>query len=218
MARWRLAKRALAIQLSVALVSGGLVAADPGHHSRGKYEGEAVFRGLFFGSGPVAEAFPELWRNPRRAALHSLRSHPEHAAALASVETTIVGRINKDSPDFWSRFGADMQSGNHLRIDASLKDAVRLIADAVEAEYGADALAGQAQVADPGQSCVAIVIVLTVVSVLVVLAVATTAVAIHAVAAEVDVIAQEMASPNARLQNEMWVHRIAMRLGPSPAK
>lgn len=204
--------RATAVQMCVATLVSCCVYAGPNGGTSREFSGESIFRGLFFGSGPVAGMFPELWRDARRRTLQTLRERPDHVAALEAVERVVLQHITSHDAGFMDDFGAAMRSGDHLRIDAALKGASSAILRALEAEYGEDAVVKPGESIDPGQTCVAVTIFITVVSVIAVLAVATTAVAIHAVAAEVDVIAQELATPKAKLEYEIWVDRIATRL------
>ncbi len=202
-----------ALHVSLALTLSCLTSVAPAQSLRvGRFTGEDIFRGLFFGSGPVAEVFPELWRDSRSRVLQTLRERPDHVAALDSVEQVVMRGIDREDSEFMKRFGAEISSGDHVRVDAALKGAAAAILRVLEAEYGEEAIARPGQAVDPGQTCVAVTVFITVVSVVAVLAVVTTAVAIHTVAAEVDVIQQEVAMPKARIAYEMWVDRIATRL------
>lgn len=131
----RAIRRRLAVTVLVAMVF--VLAAGQGTHASttnlrsenpaAGLDGETIFRGIFFGKGPVAELFPELWS-------HSPRLEPDEAAKLAELENRIVERMKSLDPSFFDRFRKAMTSGNHLRIDDGLKEAARLFVKAVHRE------------------------------------------------------------------------------------
>jgi hypothetical protein len=124
------------------------------------FSGVDVFRGVFFGDGPVRSRLPELWNNPlffRGTTLTQAQVAAElrtDQTALASAgeselaaivgetatflennpgldptptvgvdstfQTDIISQINILDPTFFSRFAAEMQSVDHLRVRASL--------------------------------------------------------------------------------------------------
>lgn len=78
------------------------------------YTGEQVFRGVFMGEGAVADLFPEIWKNQKNN-----RTDP----AWVTLKEQVISEINTNDPNFMGRFGVEMQSGDHLRIDAILTEA-----------------------------------------------------------------------------------------------
>jgi SdpC family antimicrobial peptide len=114
------------------------------HH---RYDGETIFRGLYFGQGPVAELFPELWKQERYLATKKqLTSKDEQR--LTEVQNKIVARLRDQDKGFFDRFGKTMQSGDHLAIQKSLEETGKLLYAATRAETGRDAFAPIQSIAD----------------------------------------------------------------------
>jgi SdpC family antimicrobial peptide len=135
------------------------------------FDGETVFRGIFFGTGPVAGMLPELWgtsfathrsnmasvkldsaRLARRSeeemkqigvsekAAARLTALIEQAATGAGnegaapstdwssqLQTAFMDSIREAEPSFFSRFGADLQSGDVVRVDGAMREGARLL-------------------------------------------------------------------------------------------
>lgn len=105
-----------------------------------RYDGETVFRGLYFGEGPVAEMFPELWKQERYVATKKqLTSDDEHK--LAELQNKLIARIREQDKSFFDHFGETMQSGDHLAIQKLMEQTGKLIYAATRAEIGKDPLA-----------------------------------------------------------------------------
>lgn len=85
----------------------------------GAVSGEEVFKGLFFGEGPVAARLPKGW-GPR--AVSTLP--PEEQAEHAQRRTQVIASLHEADPTFFERFGADIQSGDHLRIERALNESL----------------------------------------------------------------------------------------------
>jgi hypothetical protein len=143
-------------------------------------DGEAIFRGVYFGTGDAADRVPELWNDKTRAQLAQarrgketwkysrvetatqfdtiadklraagegelaarvaqaatiLRTMPDTAPSTerpteAVVNDAIVTQIRRTSPNFYTQFAADMQSGNQLRVQVALRAATRAVFDSV---------------------------------------------------------------------------------------
>lgn len=90
-----------------------------------KYDGETIFRGVFFGSGPVAGLISEAI-DPRMRALYL-----QNAAELNGMAEVAIARITSEDPLFFSRFAQDVQSGNRSRISRALSEAAEFIPDAM---------------------------------------------------------------------------------------
>ena len=102
-----------------------------------RYDGETIFRGLYFGQGPVAEMFPELWKQERYLETKKqLTSGDEHR--LTELQNKMVGRLRDLDKGFFDRFGETMQSGDHLAIQKSLEETGKLLYAATRAETGRD--------------------------------------------------------------------------------
>jgi hypothetical protein len=180
-------------------------------------DGEALFIGLFFGLGPVADLFPEIWKT----------FHPaQDTVRAALLAERVLVRIRLRDPGFFSRFEADLLSGDHLRIERSLDEASRLTLSALRPEFatgvlpivpaggheggveidrGGDTVGGTAGGTDGGDQ-----VLIVVDRVVVVVA--------YVVAAEVLVYDRTRfwhgeRSGASRLRREMWVDLVARRLG-----
>lgn len=81
-------------------------------------DGKELFRGIILGRGPVADALPELWNGSHTA----VPDTPEGAAA-AMLEQRLVSQIASADPRYFSRFAADVTSGDHARIERALAGA-----------------------------------------------------------------------------------------------
>ena len=117
------------------------------------YDGATLIAGLFFGAGPVAELFPEYYRNP------STPLSVEDRGVLAE-------RIATAHPEFLGEFAAAMQSGDHVLIAERLRHAWPVVSESARV-----ALAHRdtgPPLTDPDKNIVVPVNVLSVVNVLVV--------------------------------------------------
>jgi SdpC family antimicrobial peptide len=116
--------------------------------SRQPLSGEEVFRGLVFHEGPVAAQLPEVWRQvpPRQLT-------PEQQEARARRKDAVVADIRQADPTFFDRFGADIQSGDHLRIEQALDESAKLVKQAAQKLAPAAPTAGDRQ----GTCCVVLV-------------------------------------------------------------
>ena len=93
-----------------------------------RFDGETMFRGLFFGHGPVAKYFPEIWD---RADVRRAMAQADMSAAT-ELENRILAEVRSKDAAFLDRFATEMQSGDHLRVRAALDDAGRRLQQAAE--------------------------------------------------------------------------------------
>ena len=103
-----------ALLASAAGAAACTAGADAPTASPAAHDGEAVFRGLFYGEGPVAARLPELTRGaPRRL----------ETPQAARVREGVLARLRAQDPAFLDRFAAAVQSGSHLRVARALDEA-----------------------------------------------------------------------------------------------
>jgi hypothetical protein len=142
-------------------------------------DGESIFRGVFFGQGPVASLFPETWEGRRaaptgplvneamvsalsaqidrmtsegrpkaaiqrlttlRAQLQdgsfdaaALRASADYDAVLADAKfEQLVSAMKSADPTVFASFGAEVQSGDHVRVQAAFLRAQKSLRDAAE--------------------------------------------------------------------------------------
>lgn len=109
-------------------------------------EGEAVFRGLVFGEGRIADELPEIWANVDRNA------DPDKQALADQGKVKLIEALRAADATFFKRFGDAIQSGNHLRIDRALQESAALVKEVTSWQSAP-------KVADSTQTCVAITLV-----------------------------------------------------------
>jgi SdpC family antimicrobial peptide len=180
---------------TVAWASGGSTAA-PAASKRLAYDGETLFRGLFFRQGPVGQQLPDLAIAPMAP-----------TADGAAVLDTLVAQMRQSDPRFFSRFAKGVLSGNRLKILAAIKDAQTVFDNAVVAAYHATVVTNGKQIGYCVFGPVAVAVALVLV------AVGAGAVVVAAVAAAVVVWVWFWApasNPASRLAQEKWVNQIAL--------
>lgn len=124
MAQWyRFAHNNVLGAIAAGMLATSIVACsgDPSlettQEARTALSGEEVFRGIVFGEGYVAEQLPELWDN---VVLPELTSEEHVAQKIAKAQ--LVADIREADPTFFDRFGKEIQSGDHLRIQKMMDD------------------------------------------------------------------------------------------------
>lgn len=120
---WRIA-RLIALPLLMILGWQGAVAAAAATTSspRPAYSGQAIFEGVIFGLGPVADRFSDVWEKPdmTKAQLAQTR------VRIRRLEHTLTRR----DPGFFASFQAALQSGAPSLVERALARAQRGIDDA----------------------------------------------------------------------------------------
>ncbi|WP_246356685.1 sporulation delaying protein family toxin [Pyxidicoccus fallax] len=190
---------------------GGMGPDDSRQAARVAYDGETVFRGVLFGLGPVGSALPEIWEEPHAA---SVLRNPDRSAAAAALADKIVARIQQQDPSFFGRFGADIQSGDHLRVSSALKEAGDVTLAAAAAEQGTTVQALRDKKAAAIDVCVGEEVVVQAYVAAVVVAVAMAVVVVVALAPE-DGGSEAMKVSG--LERDVWVQLLVERLGPGDA-
>lgn len=140
--------RVIASTLSLSLLASvacATDATDDGVVQARAFDGATLFEGIVLGAGPVAALFPEI--TDFQTDELSDEEREELDAWLANAELTdedmpalfarydadpeakrqraeIIARIDADDPEFLDRFGAAMQSGDHVEILAGLDEAL----------------------------------------------------------------------------------------------
>jgi SdpC family antimicrobial peptide len=94
--------------------------------ARTALSGEEVFRGLVFREGAVAAVFTETGGSlpPRKLTLGQREARERESEQL-------MADIRKADPTFFDRFGSDLQSGDHLRIEQALRESAVLVKQAI---------------------------------------------------------------------------------------
>ena len=115
----------IGIHLNLALPMRVALAQTPG------YDGETIFRGLFFGVGPVADVLPELWQNP---------DVDQAREQLESAASRVIAQIRREDDTYFGRFQAELQSRDRLRISRALEAASQRVYQIVAPDMPIDAI------------------------------------------------------------------------------
>jgi SdpC family antimicrobial peptide len=181
---------------SVAWASGASVAPSRIAASPHRYDGEALFRGLFFRQGAVAQRFAGLSIAPKAPTGES-----------TAVLDNIIATMQQLDPQFFNRFATGIQSGNRLSIMSAITSAQNLFAKAVVTAYHAQPVTTGTQQG----YCLFGPIAVAVAAVLVLLLAGAGAVVVVAAAVYLYVYFWAPARDSAsRLAEEKWVNQIAL--------
>jgi SdpC family antimicrobial peptide len=161
-----------------------------------RYDGETLFRGLFFREGPVAQLYPNLSIAPQAP-----------TAQGEQVINAVIARMRTMDPTFFTRFAAGIQSGSRLKTLAAIQDAQTLFDKALVAQYHAQTVTANGQVG----YCFFGPIAVAIAGVLVLVLAGAGAVVVAAAAVYVYFwfYAPAMSSTE-RLAQEKWVNQIAL--------
>ena len=92
-----------------------------------KYDGETIFRGIVFGQGPVAKLFPEIWPE-------DLLEKVQKDDRVKTVADDIMKKMKNKDPNYFLEFEKAVYSGDHLKVDTSLKEGGKLLTEVIEEE------------------------------------------------------------------------------------
>lgn len=86
-----------------------------------RYDGSTILEGLFFGEGPAAALFPEIWSDTQvLAALgRSKWTAKQHKLYMDGIRQ-LENEVSAIDPGFFSAFATDMQSGNPVLVQQAL--------------------------------------------------------------------------------------------------
>jgi SdpC family antimicrobial peptide len=118
----------IVILLTLVFPSTYLVSAQSSSQS---YTGEEIFRGVLFGDGPVAVLFPEIWDDQK---------NNRNSSDWADLREQVISEIKVNDAGFMARFGTEMKSGDHIRINTILSEARTKLDSAQTASQDADSL------------------------------------------------------------------------------
>jgi SdpC family antimicrobial peptide len=86
-------------------------------------DGETLFRGLIFGEGEVAQAFPEIWGGKK---IDDPSWTAEQREAVVKTKALLISDMRTADPGFFDRYAAALQSGDRLRIERMLDESGKL--------------------------------------------------------------------------------------------
>ena len=99
------------------------------------YDGESMFRGLFFGQGEIGTLFPEIWHGTRFETI----AFSEKGEDLAlRMREDLVHLIHRADTSFFDRFGEAIGTGSHLKISDALDEAGKMLVAALSEQLGVD--------------------------------------------------------------------------------
>jgi SdpC family antimicrobial peptide len=98
--------------------------------------GRELYKGMFFGVGPAARHFDELWLHAQsQAGL----ARPELRQQQEQTAERLAARIEAEEPAFFERFARELRSRDHLTIDrliTATQKKTRAAAAALQKEEG----------------------------------------------------------------------------------
>ena len=117
---------AVSLIMVLAVLNMGLgFHAFAGSRAAKTYTGEEIFVGINFGQGEVAKLFPKIWKS-----FHA-NNNKDGLQAFDLLREKVVAEIKSSDPTFMERYGREMRSGDHLRIDEALKESSAKITSAM---------------------------------------------------------------------------------------
>lgn len=120
--------------------------------SKTEYDGEVLFRALFFGQGDLSTAlFPEVWRNENIEAKRG-----PHDPEVIAFREDVVEWVASNHSAFFAKFGRELQSGDHVRVDATLNAAGGMLEKAIYAVGDEEVLAAtkEGHISPMDQTCI----------------------------------------------------------------
>ena len=92
------------------------------------YTGEEIFSGVFFGQGEVAKLFPEMWEQ-YQATINN------NSQEFEQIKNNVIAEIKEKDSDFFTNFGTEMRSGDHLRVQTALQGGAQEIRQLKNSEF-----------------------------------------------------------------------------------
>jgi SdpC family antimicrobial peptide len=128
--RGKLFNSIISTALIIAIAVVGIPFTASAQSSSQSFTGEEVFRGVLFGEDPVAKLFPDIWASDEVAEQLNTK---EKIKAWEALKEQVISHIKTNDPAFMDRFGVEMQSGSHLRIQNALTESSDKITTALKA-------------------------------------------------------------------------------------
>ncbi|ATY84482.1 hypothetical protein CVV65_05525 [Kyrpidia spormannii] len=92
-------------------------------HVKTHYDGKAIFQGVVFGQGPVAQLFPQYWPP-------TITKQANTPAAKEIVNSLLI-QMEKEDPNYFRNLEAAVYSGNPQAIDAAFVSGSNLLTSAM---------------------------------------------------------------------------------------
>jgi len=169
-----------------------------------QFDGVTVFRGVLLGSGPVADLLPEIW-DGELGQYRKFLSNPDETTA--ALQERIISEIGNRDSTFFERFGNEIQSGDHLRIQRALNEGGSRILEVVTTIDPESGSLGSRDGTDcHGCRCWDCYVDISVLAYAIAVAVA------FVVWIAFAVFTPGTKDPSSQLQREMWIDLVATRL------
>lgn len=133
--RWSIPWQLVAIVTAIVVgAMPNLVYAQPAQG----YSGEDLFKGLLLGQGPVADLFPEVWNDVKEFREQAIPPEEFEKAQLAMSDyaDAMIETIAAEDPGFFDAFAAEIQSGDHLRVESAVYDGAEKLVDVIAKDLG----------------------------------------------------------------------------------
>ncbi|MBZ3766589.1 hypothetical protein COJ91_00070 [Bacillus thuringiensis] len=172
-----------------------------------QYDGETIYRGLFFGEGPVAKLFPEIWSEDL--------TKQANTTEAKKVSEFLTEKINEVDPNYFNELKAAVYSGDNIKIQEAFGKGGQLLVKVSEGLQNEKVGEGQGLACTVVAGCVAAIYAAG--------AVTTVAVVTHAgaITAAVGVVAYKYvvatewkwtapkADSDAEIMHEMLIEKVA---------
>ena len=121
---WSRSALALALSLFIFNLGVGPLAAETrgravAHAPGSAADGEELFRGIFFASGPAADVMGDVWSAPEAQKTIAAMHAPEAVA----IQNRVVDALRADNSLYFERFSNEMRSGDQIRVEAAVREA-----------------------------------------------------------------------------------------------
>ena len=173
-------------------------------------DGETLFRGLYFGQGPAARYFPEIWTNPR---VVELLKNADMAKSI-QAQNQFMELLRQDDATIFTRFGEEMQSGDQVRVRDTLVDLGERMRKMATERMGMEPEVVGGMPGVHGQCVVLAVVVAVVVAVAVAVAVAVY-VYLYIDFYGPSIQKQVIDEGTSHLERDMWIDSVTHRLHPA---
>jgi SdpC family antimicrobial peptide len=112
-----------AIVAMLALVPGSPAQAKSDMPASAKYSSTQIFEGVFLGTGPVADALPQLWSG--NAGLHAPDAKVRESSSYKHAVSTVENYLATHDRAYFSDLQRDMTSGDPGLVNAALERTTR---------------------------------------------------------------------------------------------
>lgn len=120
---------AMCLSASMLFYSCHSVESEPTH----SFSGEELFTGIFFGQGEVLDYIPQL---KERQELNKFLKTDEEMVYYKEMQMNIISMLKAKDPQFFKEFKINIESGNHVKITAAIRNATEGVINAVNHQYG----------------------------------------------------------------------------------